>query len=197
MCQKIRVIKKITLPWSVIGNLYASVIGKCLFILSSVAIVTTIPYAIEIISTRNVAIALIGAILITVSYTLYKIIIPETINEFTDKSYYEHLVELQGKNSLDRISEFSILENNHVVNSLPVFSNKNLDIQHYENIKNYITVLGDDRTLYILSIIKYSLLNYSLFEVRALISIMFYSGICLIYYPSIYRIIYVIIKGVS
>lgn len=185
------------LSWSTISELYSSIIGKCLFLLSSIAIVTTIPLSIYAISTRSMAISLLGAIVISISYLIYKIKIPRLISSFTEKEYYESLVIRKKRKALDMIHEFSILENDSMVNKLPVFLDRNYKLQIFESIKNHKTVLGEERALHALSIIKFCYMEEKDYKSRLLVSHSFYFGCFCFYSPGIFRVMTVILKGVS
>jgi hypothetical protein len=189
-------IETITLKWSVINNLYSSIIGKCLFLLSSVSLFTTIPLSIYVISTRNMAFALLGAVVLSLSYIFYKIRIPEIINQYNEISYYKFLLDQKKRKSLDLIHEFSLLEDNDNISELDIFTNKNYRIHPFTTIEKYEDILGEDRSLYALTLIKYSFLDNSSPKARIAISLFFYIGCLLLYFPAIIRIATVIIKGV-
>ncbi len=184
------------LNWSTLKIVYSGIIGNTIFLLSFFSLLSAIPYIDKIITNRNIAYALTGAIFISTSYLLYNINIPYIVKKFSDThEYYDHLLKLKELMSLDYVHEFSVLEFDKEVKKLPVFSDNTFNLKKFENTKKYKEFYGSDRSLFFLSIIKYDYINNMKSKIRWFLTIMFIIGISLIYFAPVNRIFKIILGG--
>ena len=182
------------MKWTTLNTLYSGIIGNSLFIISLAALVSAIP--IFNFSSVKMSLALIGAILLSLSFVLNKIYIPSIVNIYASYSdYFEYLYSLKDKDSMSYTHEFGVLEEDlSVTKKLSVFSSKEFNLKEFESIDDY-KILMKDRCLYSLSIMKFDFVNSFHSKMRILLSATFFIGITLLYTPTAIRIFELLLKG--
>lgn len=182
--------------WATLSVVYGGTIGNSLFLLSVIAIVSSVP----LLDIRSVSlsVSLLGAMVLSISYIVQKIAIPDFISRHPDYfSYYEHLLKLKNDKTLSSSHEFNMLENNGHVQSLKVFSDNQFCLAPFVSRREYDTVLGEGAALYSLCIIKHSYVDHLYRPTRVALSSSFALGIVLFYIPAATRIVEVVTGGLS
>lgn len=184
------------MKWDTISRIYEAIIGKVIVLFGVISIIT-IPTPLKLmIEGWQTSILLLGAIILSISYGLYKISIPDLISYYkTPGKYVESILNQYKNNLIDIYSEFSLIENkdnlDHIkklFSSNPVFQVKIL------NLESIIKDLEEGRAIKYMAEIKYSLVNNQNILTRICISFSFFIGILMMYWPSIVRI-YSTLKG--
>jgi len=185
------------MKWSLLKKIYAGIIGNSLFFLSVLAIGSSIP--LMKLSNTNFSIEILGALILSISYIIQKLMTPSIIEYFVNYiGYYDHLYTLKDKKALCFIHEFSMLENNcKKTNKLPVFKDNEINLRIFTTIEDYKDVMGEDSALYSLCILKYSFVDHLNKFTRYYLTVSFFVGMALFYFPTAHRIIKIIIIGFS
>ncbi len=182
------------MKWSTLKKLLSGIVGNTVFLVSIISIISLVPFI--KIGSLSISIAVTGATILLISYIAYKVIIPDTIDNHIDyRCMYKHLKDIDSINPINLSLEFSMLENNKNVDKLPIFNDLEFNLHKFSTCEEYKEVIGEKTVHYPVVIIKYNLINYSKKKSRALITISFFIGAVLFYYPAAYRIFNVTLEG--
>ena len=109
---------------------------------------------------------------------------------------YKHLLLMKEKGAFSLIHEFSILDNNDEISKLPVFNSPEFALYEFRSISEYQMILGEEKALYSLSIIKYSYSESLYKKIRYSLTLVFLLGVSFLYYPPAKRVYEFVLLGV-
>jgi len=173
------------LSWRTLHELYNSIIGKSLIIVS-LATPVALMYNVSSFIPSQFPIVLLGALLALIGYLFTKIYTPELIKDFTNGHHYTSaLLEIADK--VDWVSEFKILENekNSLTSDMDGYAVKPYEFTTIESAK---TILGEARAMRSLALIKFNLINVSEKNKRLFLTLTFYASILLIFSSTIIHV---------
>lgn len=184
------------MKWSTLHNIYNGLIGKVIIIISLFSTLATIPLINEIKS-LNIAITLLGAVIIILGYLIYLIFIPDIIKNFNLYDYINYNLKRERKNHLNKIDEFTLLEKDIVhTNNLYIFNENNMNLKEFKGI-NDSSIIDGKSSIYSLSMIKYAYINTLFKKTRFFLTLLSIIGIIFIYHSPIHKIFTLIFQGLS
>ncbi|MDF2415848.1 hypothetical protein [Aeromonas sp. 1HA1] len=173
------------LSWRSLHTLYNSLLGNSLIIIS-LSTPIALMYNITSFIPSKYPVVLIGAMLSLTGYVLSEILTPILIKDFKDGYVYSKSLFDISKN-IDLISEFKVLEenSNKITNKEDGYSNKSFN---FISIDSAMRLLGEEKAIRSLPLIKFDFCNKRAPIVRLLLSINFYISLIFIFSSTISHI---------
>ena len=183
------------MKWRTLHEMHSGVIGRSILIIS---VATPIAYMMDFgLKFNKYYISLIGSLIILVSYFFTTIFCPKLIKKHgTSHDFADNILDVNKKKALDQIFEFKYLElkKNKIVYGM------NSDFCHvsqFDNITKYIEEFGEKAAIRNMSIIKYNMIDESLWLIRYLLILFLFFGTFFLYAPIILSIYKVLSGGLT
>ncbi|MFH4705755.1 hypothetical protein WKW74_10905 [Vibrio alginolyticus] len=173
------------MDWRALHLIYNGLLGKCMLFLA-----LSTPVAILVknfnIMPWTFVISLIGAIIILLGFVSSIILTPALVKKFSDAhEYADHLIKIS--DNVDVNIEFSILDN--VKDDLPKkYSDFSILDYDFVSVEKTKSISKNEKTLRILSIIKYSYFLQKDRKARIILSLVLAIGSILVFFPTIYNV---------
>ncbi len=178
------------LNWKVIHALFEGFLGKSLLIL---ALATPMSFLAKAnVNVTLFVISLIGAIFVVIGYIWSAVSTPALIKDYVNGyTYSEKLVS--NDSHLDIISEFKILEDN-ASELKEQYDGYYCQHKKFSDIDSFVEEVGKNGALRSLAILKYDYINKVKENQRYGLTVLFFTGAVLVYFPLFYRI-FVLLGG--
>ncbi|MCA3928878.1 hypothetical protein [Vibrio vulnificus] len=176
--------------WKVIHALFEGFLGKSLLIL---ALATPMSFLAKAnVNVTLFVISLIGAIFVVIGYIWSAVSTPALIKDYVNGyTYSEKLVS--NDSHLDIISEFKILEDN-ASELKEQYDGYYCQHKKFSDIDSFVEEVGKNGALRSLAILKYDYINKVKENQRYGLTVLFFTGAALVYFPLFYRI-FVLLGG--
>lgn len=183
--------------WEAISRIYEAVIGKVVVLFSVVSILTIVTPIKLILEGVNTSISLLGAIIITISYVLYKVFVPSLVVYFkSSHDYTSSIIEQNKENHLDTYVEFEVIERPENIELIRRLTKNDPSFPKDEiKVLDIVQRLEQSRAIKTLSVLKYDITIKENWSCRWAITLLFAAGILMMYWPSIVRIVSTIAGG--
>ena len=181
------------MDWKALHSIYNGLLGKCMVFLA-----LSTPVAIFVknfnILPWTFVVSLVGAIIILFGFVLCIVLTPVLIRKFSDAhEYAEYLIKIN--DNVDINIEFSILDK--MKDDLPKrYNDFSLDNYDFISVAKTKAINNTEKTLRLLSIIKYSYFLQKDKSLRLFLTIVLAIGSTLIFFPTLYNI-YIILSSAS
>ncbi len=147
---------KIALPWRTLYALYSGILGKSLLIISLSTPVALIYNTMSLIP-PSYPVILFGALLSLIGYIFTEISVPALVRDFKNSHHYSTEI-LKNSVNIEWVSEFKILESD-IENLSKVHDGYCIVPLDFKSIENTKTLLGEDKAIRSLCLIKYNYCN--------------------------------------
>lgn len=183
-------LNKFALSWRSVYSLYNGILGKTLLIISLATPISLIYNSIHFIPS-SYPVILLGALLSLTGFIYTEVSLPPLIKDFKDGHQYSSEI-LKIADNVDWVSEFKVLEDNAPKISKDRDGYFSVPI-NFESIDYTKKLLGEDKAIRSLSMMKFNLCNKENNYKRLFLTLVFYISLILIFSSTISNVFSILI----